>query len=83
MEKLLRPEDIAQRYGVTTKTARSYMRRMRHQEHPLTVTEAAVLAWDAKRTVDPDAPAPVKHKKTKAASAPAVTRIPRYKEVFG
>ena len=83
MEKLLNPADVASHYKVSEKTARKYMRRMRHQENPLRVTEAAVLAWDAKRTVDPDAPAPVKHKKTKAASAPVVTRIPRYKEVFG
>ena len=81
MERLLKPADVAARYGVTVKTARAYMKKMVHQENPLTVTENAVAAWDAKRTVDPDArPA----KRAKKAPMPVYTgRVPRYKEVFG
>ena len=47
------PEDIAARYGVKPKTARSYMREMVHRENPLRVTERAVKEWDAKNTFPP------------------------------
>ena len=84
IEKLYFPADIAARYGVTERTARTYMRRMRHQERPLAVTESALAAWEAKRTIDPDAPRQVKSNKQKAVSPfGVITRIPRYKEVFG
>lgn len=83
VEKLLFPADIAERYQVTIKTARAYMRRMRHQEKPLSVTESAVIAWDAQRTIDPDARRVKSNKKTASALPVFTGRVPRYKEVFG
>lgn len=53
MERLLKPEDIATRYGVNQKTARKYMREMTHRENPLRVTERAVKAWDEANTFPP------------------------------
>ena len=53
MEKLLTPGDIAERYQCSMPTARKYMRQMEHMESPLTVTELAVRAWEAKRTCEP------------------------------
>ncbi len=84
MERLLRAEDIAERYSCSVKTARKYMRQMRHTEAPLTVTEAAVLAWDAKRTIDPDAPRTGRpYKKTAMPAGVIPGHVPRWEEVFG
>lgn len=51
MDRLLFPDDIAERYHCSKVTARSYMKRMLHQEKPLAVTEMAVVEWEASRTV--------------------------------
>ena len=54
MKRLLTVKDIANRYQVSEKTARRYMRKMAHMEKPLMVTEQAVEAWELGRTFDPD-----------------------------
>jgi hypothetical protein len=51
MERLLRVKDIMERYGCSENTARTYMRKMVHTEHPLTVTMAALANWESQRTV--------------------------------
>lgn len=50
IDRLLSVKDIQSRYACSPATARTYIRRMRHQEKPLRVTESAVLAWEASRT---------------------------------
>lgn len=52
MEPRLRPQNIADLYGVGIVTARKYMRQMEHTEKPLTVTKQAVEAWEMQRTYD-------------------------------
>ena len=54
MKRLLTAKDISERYQVSVKTARRYMRKMPHMEKPLMVTEAAVEAWELSRTFEPD-----------------------------
>ena len=54
MKRLLTAKDIADRYQVSVKTARRYMRKMPHMEKPLMVTEQAVEAWELSRTFEPD-----------------------------
>ena len=51
MERLLRAKDIAERYSCSENTARNYMRKMAHTENPLTVTTAALAAWESERTI--------------------------------
>jgi hypothetical protein len=51
MERLLRAKDIAERYSCSEGTARNYMLKMVHTENPLTVSMAALAAWESKRTV--------------------------------
>ena len=41
MERLITVKDIAERYGVTRKTAASYIRRMYHYENPLAAPQWA------------------------------------------
>ena len=53
LSQIFKPADIAQRYGVSVRTARRYMREMRHTENPLTVTDEAIRDWDMFRTVLP------------------------------
>lgn len=53
MEKLLFPDDIAERYHCTLPTARKYMRQMERLEAPLAVTETALIEWETRRTVAP------------------------------
>ena len=61
--ELLDAKAVAARYGVNEATARSYMRKMRHTEDPLRVTAQDMLAWDASRTIDPEAEKALKQKK--------------------
>ena len=56
MDELLFPEDIAARYHVALKTAKKYMRMMRHRTCPLAVTPEAVKEWDDSRTIEPSDP---------------------------
>lgn len=51
--KLLTAQDIMERYNCSENTARSYMRQMIHMEKPLRVSEAALDAWEANRTMAP------------------------------
>ena len=53
LEKLLTAKDIAERYGVSEKTAMRYMRKMECMEKPLRVTERAVTAWEISRMYQP------------------------------
>ena len=46
MEKLYFPDEVAARYRVTERTAKSYMRKMRHMTKPLAVTESALFAYE-------------------------------------
>ena len=51
-EKLLRPKDVASRYGVSQQTARRYIKECNpHMEKPLAVTAKAFYEWERKRTV--------------------------------
>ena len=53
MEKLLSARDIAERYEISERTAMRYMRKMRHMEKPLRVTERAVEEWENAKTFEP------------------------------
>lgn len=81
MEKLYFPDEVAARYRVTERTAKSYMRKMRHMTKPLAVTESALFAYEQGRTVDPAAPVTRKQKSAAWQAAPVVTHIPRRKEI--
>jgi len=64
LQVLYSPKQVAERYGVSEKTATRYMRKMDHQEKPLRVTERALEAWENGRTYEPQqAAAPVKRRK--------------------
>lgn len=54
MERLVTVKEMSQRYGVTTKTARAYLRKcVPHMENPLVAPEWAVREWEEKRMVIP------------------------------
>ena len=54
MERLVTVKEMSQRYGVSTKTARSYLRKcIPHMEEPLVAPEWAVIEWEEKRMVIP------------------------------
>ena len=54
MERLVTVKEMSQRYGVTTKTARAYLRKcVPHMEDPLVAPEWAVKEWEEKRMVIP------------------------------
>lgn len=44
--KMFSAKDVAERYGVSIKTARRYMHRMGCREKPLRVSIAKIEAWD-------------------------------------
>lgn len=83
--RLLKPRDIEERYGVSAPTARAYMRRMRHTEHPLRVREADADAWDLSRTYEggegpereEDPPKKVRRRKVKLPQTDDRYQIPR------
>ena len=79
MERLLTPADIAARYTVTERTARSYMARMPHQTEPLRVSEADLARWEMNRTIDPEAAPQAPYKPLRRARIIG-DRIPRRKE---
>lgn len=54
VEKLLTAEDVAGIMRVGKRTAYAYMRQMIHMEKPMRVTEAALRAWIAGRSVAPE-----------------------------
>lgn len=54
VEKLLSVKDICERYQCKPVTARKYIRDMEHMENPLMVTERAVKAWEARKTLPPE-----------------------------
>ena len=54
MERLVTVKDIADRYGCTMKTARTYLRRMFHYENPLAAPRWAFEEWEANRETMPD-----------------------------
>lgn len=72
MDDLLFPEDIAKRYHVSLKTARKYMREMRHRTRPLAVTPEAVKEWDDSKTVTP----PKRSSKNNATPPPKPKKQP-------
>lgn len=78
MEKLLFPKDVAARYQVSIRTARRYMHFAEHQDPPgpLAVTEAALEAWEASRTVPGYGSAPAA-KKRRYNAAPVEFKMPR------
>ena len=49
MERLVTVKDVAERYGVTTKTAGKYLRQMFHYENPLAAPRWAFDEWEASR----------------------------------
>lgn len=54
VEKLFSVNDIMARYQLKSRqTAAKRMREMAHMEHPLMVTEKAIMDWEARRTVLP------------------------------
>lgn len=53
MSKFLKPKEVADRYGCSLATARSYMRQMNHYEKPLRVTISAVEQWEKDREEKP------------------------------
>lgn len=53
LSEILKPADVAKRYGVSIRTARRYMRDMPHMEDPLMVTERAISNWELTKTVFP------------------------------
>ena len=55
MERLYSVSDICELFRVKDqRTARKIMRDMEHTEKPLLVTERAVKAWLAKKTLPPE-----------------------------
>ena len=55
IEPLLTVQDVCDLFRVKDKrTARKIMRDMEHTENPLLVTERAVKAWLAKKTLPPE-----------------------------
>ena len=55
MERLYSVSDICEMFRVKDqRTARKIMRDMEHTERPLLVTERAVKAWLAKKTLPPE-----------------------------
>jgi hypothetical protein len=54
MERLYNVKAICDLFGCKQVTARKYMREMDHTENPLLVTERAVKAWIAKKTLPPE-----------------------------
>ena len=49
MERLVTVKDVAERYGVTTKTAGKYLRQMFHYENPLAAPRWTFDEWEASR----------------------------------
>lgn len=54
MERLVTVADMAERYGVTRKTACRYIRQMFHYENPLAAPRWAVDEWEESRESMPD-----------------------------
>ena len=82
IEKRLCPDDVAEIMSCSRQTAIRYMRRMIHAESPLTVKESDFLAWEARRTVDPEALTPClmrTHKGTKVVKVDD-WKVPRRRE---
>ena len=46
MERLVTVKDMAERYGVSLKTARKYLRQMFHYENPLAAPKWAFDEWE-------------------------------------
>lgn len=82
IEKRLRPDDVAEIMSCSRQTASRYMRQMIHAENPLTVKESDFLAWEARRTIDPEAltPCPWTHKGTNRVVKADDWRVPRRRE---
>ena len=81
MENLLNVADIAARYKCSLPTARARMRQMEHMEKPLMVTESAVRAWEAGKTLSPGETAKARKKRGSAKEQrftwiPGVSKIP-------
>ena len=53
MERLVTVKDMCERYGVTTKTARKYIRQMFHYESPLAAPRWALDEWEKGRECCP------------------------------
>ena len=53
MKQILTAAQVAERYGVSIRTAQRYMRKMEHMEKPLRVTAQALEAWEIGRTYEP------------------------------
>lgn len=54
MERLVTVADMAERYGVSLKTARKYLRQMFHYENPLAAPRWAFDEWEQSRERMPD-----------------------------
>ena len=79
----LRVADVQRLMSCSRQTAARYMRMMVHTEDPLTVTEEAFREWEQKRTIDPNAPTPIRYGRNKARFRPiteADWRVPRRRE---
>lgn len=48
-ETIMTARDVAERYKCSMQCARNYIRKMAHMEHPLTVYESDLLAWEQSR----------------------------------
>ena len=53
MERLVTVKDMAERYGVSLKTARKYLRQMFHYENPLAAPKWAFDEWEESRGAIP------------------------------
>jgi hypothetical protein len=58
MERLVTVKDMAERYGCSMKTARTYLRRMFHYENPLTAPKWALDEWEKSRERMPQGSTP-------------------------
>lgn len=54
MERLVTVRDMAERYGVSLKTARKYLRQMFHYENPLAAPRWAMYEWERNRARTPE-----------------------------
>lgn len=49
MERLVTVKDMSERYGVSLRTARKYLREMFHYENPLAAPRWALDEWEESR----------------------------------
>lgn len=76
MMPIVTVDGMAERYGVSRKTARRYLRQMPHMEKPLAAYEWAVDEWEQGRTVQKDGTRGTGRKDTGTVTVPRKRKCP-------